>query len=72
MVLAAGGSSSVENHTVIHKCQGTQTESVQRTKESRNRWGFPDAGDKGPQSLIFKETPADEKSKGVAGSIKVR
>lgn len=43
-----------------------------RTKGSRTRWGFPDTGDKGPQSLIFKEALADEKSKGVAGSIKVR
>lgn len=63
---------SAENHAVIPKYQGTRTEYVQRTKGSRNRWGFPDAGDKGPQSLIFKEAPADEKSKGVAGSIKVR
>lgn len=72
MVLAAAGSLSAENQTVIHKYQGTRTEYVQRTKGSRNRWGFPDASDKGPQSLIFKEAPADEKSKGVAGSIKVR
>lgn len=72
IVLAAGRSLSVENHTVIHKYQGTPTESEQRTKESRNHWGFPDTGDKGPQSLIFKEASADEKSKGVAGSIKVR
>lgn len=72
MLLTAGGSLSVENHTVIHKYQGTPTESEQRTKECRNRWGFPDASDKGPQSLIFEEASADEKSKGMAGSIKVR
>lgn len=72
MALPAGGSLRVESHTVILKYQGRPTECEPRTEETRNRWGFPDASDKGPQSLIFQGASADEKSKGMAGSIKVR
>lgn len=46
--------------------------SLHTEQKERNHLGFPDACDKGPESLIFKEVPPDEKSKGVAGNIKVR
>lgn len=63
---------SNKNYAVIHKYQGTWIFSVHRTKREGNHKGFPDACDKGPESWIFKVPPPDEKSKGVAGNIKVR
>lgn len=52
--------------------KGHEQSQSREQKEAGITGDFPDACDKGPRSLIFKEAPADEKSKGVAGSIKVR